>query len=156
MKLVPMTEKDFRQYLDRAIVSYAQDQVDAGAWQPALAEGLARQVMNNLLPEGLETPENRLFMLVNEEGAQTGYLWLGMRDEGGSRVAVLYDFEIYEPYRRRGYGRAALGLLEDEARQDGAERVLLHVFGHNAAARSLYQKASFTERNVTMVKELGN
>lgn len=154
MKLVPMTEKDFRQYLDRAIDNYAQDQVDAGAWQPALAAGLARQAFNNLLPEGLETHGNRLFMLVNEEGAQTGYLWLGMRDEGGSRVAVLYDFEIYAPYRRRGYGRAALRLMEDEARQDGAERVLLHVFGHNAAARALYQKAGFTERNVTMVKQL--
>ena len=67
---------------------------------------------------------------------------------------ALFDFEIFESHRRRGYGTRALQALEHVAAEHGIGRIALHVFGHNAAARALYQKAGFKETHVTMAKEL--
>ena len=37
----------------------------------------------------------------------------------------------------------------------GIDRVELHVFGHNAPARALYEKAGYTPASIVMVKQLG-
>nr|WP_245718682.1 GNAT family N-acetyltransferase [Micromonospora rhizosphaerae] len=44
-----------------------------------------------------------------------------------------------EPYRRSGYGRAILAAVEAVAREGGATRLGLNVFGHDAPAISLFQ-----------------
>jgi ribosomal protein S18 acetylase RimI-like enzyme len=80
---------------------------------------------------------------------------LGFGRRGGSRFVVLYDFLVFEAYRRLGYGSGALKAMEKRVREEGMEKVVLHVFGHNEGARALYRKTGYVERNITMVKELG-
>jgi RimJ/RimL family protein N-acetyltransferase len=150
-----MTEDDYQRFTVWAKEDYARQQVRAGAWRPEEAEGLARQAFEALLPEGLSTPSHFLYVVEREEdGEKVGYPWCGIREEGESRSMVLYDLLILETYRRLGYGSGALEALERQAREVGMERVILHVFGHNEGARALYRKMGYTERNVTMVKEL--
>jgi RimJ/RimL family protein N-acetyltransferase len=155
VQLVPMTEDDYQRYLAWAMEDYAQAQVKAGSWRPDEAEELAQQEFETLLPDGLSTSGQFLYVVQREEdGAEVGWLWYGIREQRESRYAALYDFLIFEAYRRQGYGSEALRALEREVRKEGMDRVVLHVFGHNEAARALYRKMGYVERNVMMVKDL--
>jgi RimJ/RimL family protein N-acetyltransferase len=48
----------------------------------------------------------------------------------------------------------AMTKLEGEAKRLGLDRIGLHVFGHNSAARPLYEKLGYVPTNINMVKHL--
>jgi RimJ/RimL family protein N-acetyltransferase len=79
-------------------------------------------------------------------------VWISPRDSGAGRSLWIYDIVVHERFRRRGYATRILHLLEDKARQLGAERVELHVFGHNHGARALYEKLGYTPTSIVMAK----
>ncbi len=151
--LIPMAEPDFVVYLEKAMQGYAQDKIQAGNWSQDEALERSRKEFEGYLPQGVRTPGNYLFSLVNKDGEKVGYLWYAEspRDPG---VVFIYDFEIYEAFRRRGYAGQALAALEQDAKARGLKQIQLHVFGHNTAARALYLKAGFAETNVMMAKNL--
>jgi GNAT superfamily N-acetyltransferase len=156
-----MTEVEYHAFLMWAIPDYAEGLVQAGN-VPA-GEGLPAAEMQfaEFLPQGLATPDQHLFSLLDaEQGIQVGSLWVGVRREGGQPLAALYDLLILPPFRRQGYGFQALFALEEWVRARGLLAIALHVFGHNHAARALYQKAGYRVQedqgsNVTMIKWLG-
>jgi len=151
-----MTEDDYRRFIAWSVPDYANEQVKAGTWRPEEAEGLARHVFEALLPEGPASSDQFLYVVERErDGEKVGYVWCGIREEGESRFAALYELLSFEAHRRLGYGSGALAALENQMRQEGLERIVLHVFGHNEGARALYKKMGYVERNVTMAKELG-
>ena len=155
VQLVSMTEEQYQEFITWAIADYSQGQVKTGAWQPDLAVEQAKQQFDALLPEGLSTPNQYLRVIQAEGTIPVGYLWFGVREDGAGRSAVLYEFLILKNFRRRGYATQALLTLEECVREHGLHQIILHVFGHNAAARALYRKSGYVERNVTMVKKLG-
>lgn len=59
----------------------------------------------------------------------------------------LYDLEVFEPYRRHGYGLAILGEVREMALDRGAESVRLTVWAGNDGARELYRAAGFMPEN---------
>jgi GNAT superfamily N-acetyltransferase len=155
VRLAPMTETEYRPFVRWCVEDYAQQQVRAGAWQPDAAESLAKQMVHGLLPEGLSTPDHYLFSILDRESEdRVGYLWYGLRQGAGEQFVALYELVILEAYRRQGYGTASLKVVEERARDLGVDRILLHVFGHNEAARALYLQSGYAERNVTMVRRL--
>lgn len=153
VRLVPMTEEDYRNYLEFAIPNYAEEQVEAGAWHPEEAREKAEAVFRALLPDGLSSPDQYLCVIVDGMvGEGVGFLWYGVRDGDGHAFAALYDIVIWEPFRRHGYGSRALEALEEKAKALGLDAIMLHVFGHNTGARALYRKMGYVETNVTMAK----
>jgi RimJ/RimL family protein N-acetyltransferase len=153
IKLIPMTEADYQVYLARAVAEYATDKVQAGNWSEAEALEKSRLEFEHSLPEGIHTPEHFVGKLLNENDEPVGYLWYA-RLENKPATAFIYDFEIYAPYRRRGYASQALAALVEHAKARGLNRLELHVFGYNTAARELYKKAGFIETNVNMARDL--
>ena len=89
-------------------------------------------------------------------GERAGHLFWAERQPPGSvgTRAYLYELLIEEPFRRRGLGRRALELLEEQARDEDLPGIDLNVWGGNDAARALYRAAGFSERAVFMSKEL--
>jgi ribosomal protein S18 acetylase RimI-like enzyme len=148
-----MTEPDFQVYLAHAIQAYAQDKIQAGNWSPDEALERSRQEFAGYLPLGVQTPNNNLFILLNQNGEKVGILWYATLPKQPG-LAFIYDFEIYEPFRRRGYASQAIVALEQDAKARGLKQIDLHVFGHNTAARALYKKAGFVETNVMMTKNI--
>jgi ribosomal protein S18 acetylase RimI-like enzyme len=151
--LTPMTDADFRAYLEFAVSAYAQDKVDAGNWAKAESLERSRQEFQQLLPHGIHTEANFLFILLDESMQRVGYLWYSI-DAKKPNSAFIYDFEIYEQFRRQGYATQALKALEVHAKSKHVKRLGLHVFGHNTAARELYKKVGYLETNVNMAKEI--
>ena len=153
--LQPMTESDFQAYLAKTIPEYANEKVQAGNWSADEALERSRKEHEGFLSEGIHTPGHFLFNLLNDDNEKDGLLWYTARPKPPG-LAFIYDFEIYEPFRRRSYAIQALAALELDAAQRGLNKLELHVFGHNSAACELYKKASFIETNVIMVKSISS
>ena len=155
IQLNPLSEDDFQAHLALLIPEYAQEHVAAGNWPAEEAEEKAAQQIQQLLPQGLATPGHYWLGIYAEElGKKVGLFWLAVKEQRQPPTAFIYDFVIDEPYRRRGYGRLALRALEDKAREMGIGQIALHVFGHNHAARALYEKAGYEVTNLQLAKKV--
>lgn len=153
--LVPMTEDEFAGWVARAVAAYAADKVAAGQWSNEDALARAKRSLEELLPNGLSTPENRLYTIVDTQATAVGVLWIAFQNRAGERVAYVYDLLIKPEHQRKGHASRAFRALEDEARSLGLSGIALHVFGHNPRAIALYTKLGFHPTNISMYKPVG-
>ncbi len=72
--------------------------------------------------------------------------WLG-------RDAFVDEFYLLEEYRSRGWGRATLGFVEEEARAAGISTLHLEVVRENTAALQVYRKLGFAEHVSTFLSK---
>jgi ribosomal protein S18 acetylase RimI-like enzyme len=156
--LVPMSKHDFEHYEKAITIEYAKDL--------AIAEGLTREQSlarsqastDSLLPDGYSTKNMWIFSPQNKEGETVGVLWLALNDQEESEMYV-YDIEIFEQFRSRGFGRALMVAAEEFTCEIGMERIGLNVFGHNPKAKALYESLNYEVRStspgkIAMVKKL--
>src|SRR5216110_2207977 len=155
VELIPMTEKEYQMYLVLSIQEYAQDNVQAGQWSEKEALQEAEQALQKLLPQGLDSPGHYLYRIVDKQlEKHVGILWFGLHTQAHQQQVFVYDIAIFEEFRRLGYAMQAFQLLEERARKLGATSICLHVFGHNFAAREMYEKLGYVATNIQMLKKL--
>ena len=153
--LTPFTQGEFELYLQKGILRYAEENVKAGYWSASEAMEKSRSEHAKLLPEGLATPNQYLFSIrepVRDE--QVGTIWLSADTESATPSGFIYDLFIYEPFRRKGFATGAMLALEAKAGDLGLKVIYLHVFAHNPAARSLYEKLGYGTLSTNMAKPL--
>jgi RimJ/RimL family protein N-acetyltransferase len=151
VRLVEMDETPFREYRKHLVRDYAADKVRAGVWSRDEAEDRSASDVDGLLPEGTATRGHYLYSVRDESvPAEVGILWVSPRDSG--RSLWIYDIIVHERFRGRGYASRILDLVEDKARELGARKVELHVFGHNHRARAIYEKLGYTATSIVMAK----
>ncbi len=154
MRLVPMTEAEYDRYLEKAVREYADDKVKAGTWNPENALELSARDFKHLLPDGVHSQGQHLFMLEDEAaGKKVGMIWVA-EVNWGKPLAFIYDIVVDEGQRGKGYGKQAMLALEDVVRGLGLDEIGLHVFGHNTIARDLYLKVGYEVTDLHMVKKL--
>ena len=155
VSLTRLSAERFSAYRARLARDYARDKVAAGVWSPEEAQRRAEADLDGLLPDGANTRDH-LFYAVRDASTseEVGALWLAIRNPGSSRLLWIYDLEIFEPFQRKGYATRTLEAAEKEARELGINRVELHVFGHNAPARALYEKTGYAPTSIVMAKRL--
>ncbi|MDQ6856052.1 MAG: GNAT family N-acetyltransferase [Candidatus Dormibacteraeota bacterium] len=137
-----------------ALEEYIDEIVASGAMSREAAETKARQEDAEVLPEGLNTPRQLIFR-IEADGQSVGWLWLALdKPVPVEGVGYLYDINVDEEFRGRGYGRAAMLLAEEEAQRHGLRAIALNVFGQNTVARALYASLGYRETSVQMRKEL--
>ena len=158
IRFAPFDDVDFHAWLLQAIPAFALLNVQDGRWSLAESIEKSQEAHAALLPQGLRTPGQFFVRLQDaDSGADVGTLWWAAADQPdqpGRRQANVYNIEIEEHARRRGYARAAFRELERVAREHGAQQLGLHVFGHNHAARRLYDELGFEPTSITMRKIL--
>lgn len=155
IRLVPMKETEYQAFLDLAIREYAEDRVRAGNWQAQGALERSAQDFQKFLPAGVATKDNYLYDIVDEAlGTTVGVIWLARIMQGAHPIVFIYDFRIEEPFRRKGYGEQAMRAAEEHTKALGSDTIALHVFGHNHAARALYEKTGYEITNINMAKKL--
>jgi ribosomal protein S18 acetylase RimI-like enzyme len=150
-----MTQAEYLRWHAQAIARYAADKVASGQW--SREESLERSAREHaeLLPLGLASPDNFLFTVVDPQGEPVGVLWYGLQRRFGDRVAYVYEIDIVPQRRRQGHALRAFRALEAEVRAQGLAGLALHVFGHNAAARALYEKLGFLPTNISLFRAVG-
>lgn len=149
-----MTQEQFDAWLPDTIATYAGQHVATGRWSEEESLQRSRDEHARLLPQGLETPGHNLWNIVrSDDNAVVGLLWIQLMTTPRPFVFI-YNIEIHPEFRRRGYAEKAMLRLEGEARRMAAESIRLHVFGHNTAARPLYEKLGYLPTNINMAKTL--
>ena len=149
LRLRPLTPEEVTEVAAQIERGYAEDIERHGG----LPREAARKKAAEDMPRVLSDPASVLYAL-EDDGRRVGHLWLGDRELQTGRALWIWDVFVDAPHRGRGLGRAAMGLVEEEARRRGLGRVELNVFGGNEVARSLYRAVGYRELSVTMAKEL--
>jgi ribosomal protein S18 acetylase RimI-like enzyme len=152
VRLRPMTASEISAFAQHQQGKYVADRVAAGE-TPAHAQEQADQQWERYFPAGGAADGHRLHHVV--DGAEVvGQLWLGPSPDGKPGADWIYYIEVDEAVRGRGYGRAAMLLAEQDARQHGAVELGLNVFGPNKVARKLYESVGYEATAINMVKQL--
>jgi len=149
-----MTASEYADWVEQSITGYAADKVTSGQRTPEESLGLTRKEFAGLLPLGLETPGNHLFSVIDSQGVAVGVLWFGVKKRFGADIAYVFDVSIRPERQREGHAARAFRALEDEVRRLGLAGIALHVFGHNDAARALYDKLGFRPTNISLFKTI--
>ncbi|MGD8406366.1 MAG: GNAT family N-acetyltransferase [Anaerolineales bacterium] len=153
IRLVPMTEGEFVNYLEKAIPAYAADKAGAGDWSKEEALERSRQSYQELLPQGVATENNYLFRVqLEESGEKIGMLW--MKYEAPRPHGFILDISLDEAQRGKGYGKQTMLALEEVARELGLKTIGLHVFANNVAAMKLYKGIGYEVTSQNMTKKL--
>jgi ribosomal protein S18 acetylase RimI-like enzyme len=155
LQLSPMNQAEFEPYCEDSIASYADENVKAGVWDAVSAHSNARKSFQDLLPSGLQTPDNFLYNIVEgTAGEHVGNLWIKILRNSNASTAYIFDLQISPAFRNRGYGRQALLALEQLAMDQGIVSIGLHVFAHNEIAQRLYRAAGYEVSGYRMQKRL--
>lgn len=152
-KLVPMTQAEYDVYIERLITDYAADNVRTGYWSEEEALERSRKQTESLLSQGLQTVDRYLYALYDGDIA-VGMIWLRAELDRPIKSGFIFDVEVKEEFRGKGYGKQAMLLIEEKARELGIKRMGLHVFGYNQVAKKLYEGIGYTVSSLNMLKDL--
>ncbi|MFB2554450.1 GNAT family N-acetyltransferase [Herbiconiux liangxiaofengii] len=151
-ELRPLSESALPGFLARANAEYRRERIEAGD-TPEYADERVAASNEQYFPGGQPAQGQLVFEVVDGDEV-VGVLWVGVIDAARPREWWVFDIEIDEGYRRRGYGRAAMLLAEEAARSHGAVKLGLNVFGHNTVAQGLYASLDYDITAITMAKPL--
>jgi len=152
-KLVPMTQSEFEAFIEHIIPDYASDNVRAGYWSEEEALEKSRKQTMSLLSDGLQTNDHYLYTLYDNDEA-VGMIWLRTELDRPRKSGFIFDVEIKEEFRGRGYGKQAMLLIEEKARELGIKRMGLNVFAYNDVAKNLYERIGYKVSSMNMLKDL--
>jgi ribosomal protein S18 acetylase RimI-like enzyme len=148
-RIMAMSEKDFEEFLRKAIVTYADLNVKTGRWQREESLNLSRAEHKRLFPDGHKTRNNYLYNILGSNHNEiAGHIWYSIN---GS-AAFIFDIEIYEPYRKQGYAKEAIAAAEKRMVEMGAKTVSLQVRKDNANAQNLYLQLDYETVALNMTK----
>lgn len=151
-----MSNDEFDKFVEWDILSYSKDLIKAGLSSEENALENAKKSFNELLPQGKNTKDNYIYVVVNSDNEGVGFIWYQKYMED---IAFICDFLILEKFRKQGYGKQTLLLLEKEAKEKGLTEILLNVFKYNKSAFSLYKSLEYKIRdeeneNISMLKNI--
>lgn len=151
--LVPMNQEQYEALMKLSERDQIEGHVREGRWRPEEAEANMARLKAQFLPQGLATPNHFFWAVVDaDSGAEVGGLWVALAEEDGQRQFFVFEIQVYESYRRRGYGTQAFLAMEEKAREMGVTSIALHVFADNHPARAMYQKLGYAGTDTQMVK----
>ena len=151
--LRPMTVPEYNAFMAALRVSYGAERAQAEDFPLDLAQAEADAQIAQLLPQGIRTPYHYFWRIIAEDGEAVGSLWVNHKLS--DHRAFIYDIEIDDAQRGKGYGEAAMRELETAMRFKHVTHIGLSVFGFNTTARALYDKLGYQVAATYMIKRLG-
>lgn len=148
-----MDETRYALWEERSFDGFRQSWIDRGL-PPDQASAKAESSRLENLPNGLATPGTSIDVLVHD-GDVVGHVWVSTREIAPGAVgAFVYDVEVDESQRGKGYGRALM-LHAERIAHDMETGVLgLHVFTGNTAAIGLYESLGYATTHHNVFKAL--
>jgi len=151
MILSKMTQAEYDAWFPRSRELFTQSKMKGEGLTQEQAEKVSESSFSRLLPEGYNSKDQHLFIARDSGGTELGFIWFAVQN---GVKAYIYDVEIYEQFRGKGYGRKIMQLAELEAKKLGLTKMGLHVFGYNTPAISLYESLGYSPTNIVMEKPL--
>jgi ribosomal protein S18 acetylase RimI-like enzyme len=151
LTLRTMKAEEFPAYRDYFIHDYALEIAANFGHTPQKSLAIAQQEFLADLPQNVSTPNHVLLCLETSDDL-VGYLWYRCLPDGES--VFILDFVVFEKFRGRGYGTAAVTALEEHLSQVGIKNIKLRVAYENKRALALYEKLGFAITGYTIAKQL--
>ena len=147
-----MAEEEIRSWLASERSHYIEERARSGEERVQAVER-ADQEIGQLFPDGSPAPGQNVYRVL-DDATVVGTLWVGQQYDAPPGQWWVYNIQIDEPYRGRGLGKATMLAAEVKARELGAARLGLNVFGHNEVARRLYEGLGYETQAIQMRKTL--
>jgi GNAT superfamily N-acetyltransferase len=135
--LRPMTSREFRAFMAVMVGEYAATLAEAGL-STEDAQQRSREQTGQLIPQGQDSPGMEFFTGWLDS-LPVGRLWLNVDQP----MAFVYDVEVFEDERRKGYGAGLMNAAAVWSRDHGHRAIGLNVFAHNTGARALYDRLGY-------------
>ena len=148
-----MSEDELAALAERWCVQFAGNIGPVRGLSPDEALVQARAELADLLPDGVHS-ENQLLFVAEADGERVGALWLATRSRDSAAAAWIFEIEVEESQRGKGFGRAIMLLAEQECTRRGIDEIRLNVFGSNTTARTLYESLGYDVLTQRMGKRL--
>ena len=143
MRFDRMTQSEFETFINISMEDHMRSQILAGNWTEENAPRNMENMRQQVLPDYLETPDH-YFYSIKDEKSIIGGLWFAIHNSIVRRSIFVIDIQIYEEFRRKGYGSQTFEFLEEKARELGVKKIRLNVFDHNKPARAMYEKLGYS------------
>jgi ribosomal protein S18 acetylase RimI-like enzyme len=155
VSLRPMSPEEFETAIDATFADTVREWVTTGRIAAEDAPAEIRRQRETSVPAGLDT-EHMLFLIGEVEGERIGWIWLALPGAPPRHVdtAWVYNVEVDEAHRRKGYGEQLLLAAERELVQRGLKHIGLNVFGSNHGAIRLYERLGYNVISQQMAKPL--
>lgn len=151
MRFAPLTVEQAASYLPHSQQGFADDLVRAGALDPERALRKAVADYSSLDEDGTTYVAGYAQVDGTEEWVGViGWALTGLDADHDERTLYVYDLEVFEPFRRRGFGERLLAYAAERAEQAGADAVRLTVWAGNDDAKALYRRLGFVDENARM------
>ena len=148
-----MTQSEFDAFLAQAVPEYAADNVRAGYWDESEALEKSRKEFETLLPQGVQSENHFLYSIYDGEEA-VGMIWMRANMDRPVKSGFIFDIRVEDKFRGKGYGKQAMLLIEEKARELGLKSIGLHVFAYNTVAKNLYEGIGYETTSLNMIKQL--
>ncbi len=153
VRLSNMSEQDYQRFFETTVSDYAEENVQAGYWCAADALERSRKELLRLLPDGVRTKGHRLYTVHDPSSGQAmGHVWIRVEEGLGGLTGFIFAIYLEKDLRGRGFGKATMKELDQEAGRLGLRALVLHVFSTNKVALHLYERSGYQTRSVNMVK----
>ena len=157
IQLVPMNEERYNTFMEISRQDQIQGQILARYWKVDEAEKNMEQMEKQVIPHGLETENHHFYSLKEIDSEKiVGGLWYMIMEQSGEHIIFVVDIQVYQGFRRLGYGSQAFRILEQHASDRGISSIVLNVFEHNVAARAMYNKLGYSGSGIIMTKTLNS
>lgn len=144
IKIRKMTNEEYVCFYRWSVEHHATELVEELHISRDEAVAESENEVAQMLPEGLNTQHNYFMAIVEEDnGENIGFAWTLHEVTEGRKQSFICDFAVWESKRRKGYGAAALRLVENQAAEAGCAESVLFVKDDNAAAEALYEKCGY-------------
>lgn len=150
VKVVKMTQEDFELVKGKMIADYTKEKIKYGIWAEEEALELSKETFNTLLAKGINTENNYLYNVIDEEGNKVAYVWFARR----GTEAYLYNIDIFEAYKDKVDYKDLYTLIEDVIFSTDATKISIHIFGYNSELIEKYKEYGFDILDVTLGKKL--
>lgn len=150
-----MTQDEFEKFTEWSLKNYANELIESGMEIELTPYEEAKSQFEKILPNGLLSNDNFLYIAQNEFNEDVGVIWYQINPRNND-IGFICELYIYEKHRRKGYGTQVLNTIENDARKHGINRMVLSVFKYNTPACELYYKCGYIkarERDTTMYLE---
>ncbi len=148
----PMTADEFAGWRARGVESYAAQVAESGVLSAEQAAADSAAQYDMLLPDGLATANHTFVCLcAGDEVVATNWIC----HHRSPSTSWVYEVEVSEAHRGKGYGRAAMIAGEQATLDAGDKQLALNVFSHNAVAVGLYTSMGYRAYDQARYIELG-
>ncbi len=145
VSLVRMNGDEFAVYAKWSSKNYAEHLLRSGYEKFRFrARRAAKSEFNDIFPDGADSADNYLYIVMSEKGEKIGVLGY-QKSPFEENAAFVTENIIKEEYRGRGYGKSAFVKLQEDAKEKGFEKMVLNVFKHTPVSYAMYEKNGFKE-----------